>query len=187
MIGNIDATFVSIGAVNAPSFAPRTVAEPAVLTSYGKRISAARREKGLDQADLARAAKVHVKTVSRWENDRQRPERDQEDVLVEVLGVTREWLRGREEKPVTAPPVARGLPRKVRLWIEEFLLELVRADVSEREVDEARRVLTSPELFRLLSGGEPSDETEPQLLEGLEGYGAAIRNTLRSRGYAIAK
>ena len=69
----------------------------------------------------------------------------------------------------------------------QHLLELVRADVSEREVEEARRVLTSPELSRLLAGGEPSEETEDQILRGLEGFGAAIKDTLRSRGYSIRK
>jgi hypothetical protein len=63
-----------------------------------------------------------------------------------------------------AAAVALGLPRRVRERIQEFLLELIRADVSDREVEEARRVLTSPELYRLMKGGEPGEESEEQIL-----------------------
>jgi transcriptional regulator with XRE-family HTH domain len=194
VIGNIDATSVSIGAVYAPSPVPRTVTEPGVLTSYGKRISAARKKKGLDQADLAKAAKVHVKTVSRWENDRQRPERDQEDALVEVLDVTREWLRGQEQRRATGlamvretPRVALGIPQRIRIWLQEFLLELVTAGVSEDDVDRVRRILSSDEMYRYYAGGEPKEYSEDETLEGIQAHAEAFRREFRRRGYKIPK
>jgi transcriptional regulator with XRE-family HTH domain len=156
-----------------------TPRNPAV--TQGRALKADRVRAGLTQEEAAGLVDVVAITVSRWERGTQPIPEEKARVLREHYS----RLRGEAEREV--PKVALGLPPRIRVWIQEFLLELTRADVSEREVDEARRVLTNPDFARFFSGGEPTDETESQQLEGLEGYGAAIKNTLRSRGYSIPK
>lgn len=149
--------------------------------TQGRALKAERVRAGLTQEEAAGLVDVVAITVSRWERGAQPIPDDKARALREHYS----RLRGEAERE--APKVALGLPPSIRVWIQEFLLELTKAAVSEREVEEARRVLTNPDFARFFSGGEPTDETESQLLEGLEGYGAAIRNTLRSRGYSLPK
>jgi transcriptional regulator with XRE-family HTH domain len=159
--------------------------------TVGERIREAQRVARVSNEEVAEAADVHVKTVSQWRNDRQMPTDDNLRAIAPVLRTTFAYLKnGDGEQPTDnrePPAVALGLPRRVRERIQEFLLELIRADVSDREVEEARRVLTSPELYRLMKGGEPGEESEEQILVGLTGFSEAIKDTLRSRGYSIAK
>jgi transcriptional regulator with XRE-family HTH domain len=152
---------------------------PAV--TQGRALKAERVKAGLTQQEAADLVDVAAITLSRWERGTQPIPEEKARALREHYS----RLRGEAERE--APKVALGLPPRIRVWIQEFLLELTRADVSEREVDEARRVLTNPDFTRFFTGGEPTEETLAQLLEGLEGYGVAIKNTLRSRGYSIAK
>lgn len=153
--------------------------KPALI--QGRALKAERVKAGLTQEEAAGLVDVVAITVSRWERGTQPIPEEKARVLREHYS----RLRGEAERE--APKIALGLPARVRVWIQEFLLELTRADVSEREVEEARRVLTNPDFARFFSGGEPSEETEAQLLEGLEGYGVVIKNTLRSRGYSLPK
>jgi transcriptional regulator with XRE-family HTH domain len=155
----------------------------------GRKLRDARERAGLTQKEAALRAGIHYTTLSDIENGKTK---DVSFSIIERLTdlVWPHCWRSRARKRRSsreAPAVALGLPRKVRERIQEFLLELIRADVSDREVEEARRVLTSPELYRLMKGGEPGEESEEQILTGLTGFSEAIKDTLRSRGYPIAK
>lgn len=86
-----------------------------------------------------------------------------------------------------APRVSLGLPQRIRVWIQEFLLELARAGVSHEEAEHARATLQSPELARYLAGGEPAEYDEEKSLRTLVGFGEVIKNDLRDRGYKIPK
>lgn len=137
--------------------------------------------------DLAVAADVHVKTVSQWRSGKQRPTDDNLQAIAPVLETTFEWLRDGEVVVREAPSVAYGLPQAIRVWIQEFLTKLVRADVSEREVEEARRVLTSPEMHRAYVGSEPQQYSEDETLQGIQAHAVAIETVLRARGYEIPR
>jgi transcriptional regulator with XRE-family HTH domain len=155
----------------------------------GRKLRDARERAGLTQKEAALRAGIHYTTLSDIENGKTK------DVsfsiierLTDLYGLSvGDLALENGERAREAPAVALGLPRPVRERIQEFLLELIRADVSDREVEEARRVLTSPELYRLMSGGEPADETEEQILTGVTGFSEVIKDTLRSRGYAFPK
>lgn len=58
----------------------------------GKRLREAREAVEVDQSDLARAAGVHAKTVSKWENGRQRPHRNQLERIAPLLRRSVPWL-----------------------------------------------------------------------------------------------
>jgi transcriptional regulator with XRE-family HTH domain len=128
----------------------------------GRKLRDARERAGLTQKEAALRAGIHYTTLSDIENGKTK------DVsfsiierLTDLYGLTvGDLALENGDRPREAPAVALGLPRRVRERIQEFLLELIRADVSDREVEEARRVLTSPELYRLMKGGEPGEESE---------------------------
>jgi transcriptional regulator with XRE-family HTH domain len=83
-----------------------------LLDTPGHRIAAARRKAGFTQDEVAAAAGVHQKTVSRWENDHQLPEGEQLDRLAHHLHLTRSYiLRGVED----AAAFHRGLSAAARI------------------------------------------------------------------------
>jgi len=59
----------------------------------GERLREAREAAGLGQAELAKIAGVHVKTVSKWENDKQPPHANQLGKIAPTLGVSVAYLR----------------------------------------------------------------------------------------------
>lgn len=172
-----------------------------VLQTLGARLRAARSAKRIDQQALADAVGKHVKTISRWENDRQVPEDDELTAAADALSVTVPWLRyGRDtadqllrvsessgsnydpsiHAEERVPAIALSLPKEVRVWMHEFLLDLARADVSDREIEEARAVLTSPE-----NATWWKDATPKEMLTAIESFADIIRDILRRRGYKL--
>jgi transcriptional regulator with XRE-family HTH domain len=149
----------------------------------------ARREAArLSLAQVAAAVGVTKGAVHGWEKGAQ-PEQETLERLAELYETTVRELRFGPD-PIAVrepPPVSYGLPQPLRVWIHEFLTDLVRANVSDREVEVARTSLTNPEFFRFFVGGEPADADEEQAMKALVGYGEAIKDTLRSRGYPISK
>lgn len=84
------------------------------------------------------------------------------------------------------PRVMKGLPVRIRVWIQDFLLEITKIGVSEREVHAARALLEAPELHEFWRGGEPSELSEEDWILNLELAATAIRSTLKRRGYKVA-
>lgn len=145
---------------------------------------------GKGQGDLAIATGVHPKTVSRWENDKQMPERQHFPILARELAVPEGYFQQlyvREPAVAYQPRVALGLPQRIRVFIQEFLLELVNADVPEERVDTIRRILSSDEMYRFYVGGEPKEYSEEETLEGIQAHAEAFRQRLRRQGFKLAK
>lgn len=172
---------------------PRGTPEIGSKVTLGERLRRVRKAAKLEQEEVARAAGVHVKTVSRWENDRQVPDDTQLDLVAELLGTSTKLLKyGPEEVPQRpaadrVPAVPQGLPKSVRVYMQQFLLELAEADVSDREIEEARRSLTSPENYTFYVGGNPVEYSEEDALMGVRSFALAIRGILRDRGYKKLK
>lgn len=138
------------------------------------------------QGDLAAAVGVERNTVSAWLNRGVVP-RDPDVLshLAELFGTTVDQLLGRvalAQEPPNTPRVAAGLPYRVRVWLQGFLLEITKAGATEEEVEEARQLLTSPEVFVYFSGGAPKEFDEDDVLDGMEALGEVVRRTLRKRG-----
>ena len=162
----------------------------ALLGTQGKRIQAARSAKGMSQAELAQDVDVAEKTVSKWENDRQKPDESKIAAIAKTLGVAAQWIRygDDDERPGSSLHSApQGLPKSVRVFMHTFLLELAEADVSDREIEEARRSLTSPENYTFYVGGNPVEYSEEDALMGVQAFALAIRGILRDRGYKKLK
>lgn len=156
--------------------------------TLGELLRRARKAAGKEQGDLATATGVHPKTVSRWENDKQLPERQHFAILARELDVPESYFHQiyvREPAADYRPRVSLGIPQQIRVWLQEFLLVLVKAGVTDDEVDRVRRILSSDEMFRFYVGGEPQEYSEAQTLQGIQAHAQAFRRELRGRGYDI--
>jgi transcriptional regulator with XRE-family HTH domain len=99
----------------------------------------------------------------------------------DVAGVTDEGGSG-------VGHITKALPERVRIWIYEFLVELVKGGASEREVQQARALLTNPPLTSYLQDGTPgvAQLTDEQIITMLEAIGKhVIKRVLRTRGRRV--
>lgn len=71
--------------------------------TFGDRLSAAREQLGLSQADLARRLGVKLKTVEAWEDDRTEPRANRLQLLAGVLNVSLMWLLNGEGEGIAEP------------------------------------------------------------------------------------
>jgi transcriptional regulator with XRE-family HTH domain len=156
----------------------------------GARLAAARQRVGLSQAEAARELGVSKVTVSNWERGVHPPDERRMAGIAALYQTTPAALRYGEAAESSAsalgtPRVAAGLPYKIRVWLQEELLDYARAGVPDDELQRARRLLESEELFSFYAGGEPQAYGEDAVLEGMQGVALAIRRSLRVRGYKV--
>ena len=111
----------------APS--PQSI-DPAV----GERIAEARAARGLNRNRLARMLGTSWAVVNRWEKGRAQPSSESMRRLASALGVTIDWLVGREARPVV--PLNEGLA--------EFLRDFAPSDITEAEVQWLREAPVLP-------------------------------------------
>jgi transcriptional regulator with XRE-family HTH domain len=116
-----------------------------LLDTPGHRIAAARRKAGFTQEEVAAAAGVHQKTVSRWENDHQVPVGDQLDRLAEYLHLTRRYiLRGEEETPAFRRGLsiaARSAEQAVHAQTLKFQIEAIEMGAAQADLAHIRTAL----------------------------------------------
>ncbi len=93
-------------------------------TTFGKRISFLRRQKGLKQEDLADMLNVSFQAVSKWENDINCPDISLLPKLAELLDVSIDELMLGEEKRATNVPV-RVIPPEKRKNMDDMLLRIM--------------------------------------------------------------
>lgn len=160
---------------------------------------------GLTQPDLAKQVGKGVQQIHRYEAGKTEVPMYMLQSIADVLGITltrliresEDEFRRRspefsDEEPLvsefrTAPQVARGLPQRIRAFIQGFLLELVNADVPEERVETIRRILSSDEMYRFYVGGEPQEYSEDETLEGIQAHAEAFRQRLRRQGFKLSK
>jgi transcriptional regulator with XRE-family HTH domain len=176
--------------------------------AVGATIRRYREFKGMTQPDLAKQVGKGVQQIHRYEAGKTAVPMHILQSIADALGVTltrivresedefqRRWpeIFDREStvsEPRTtayAPQVARGLPQRIRVFIQQFLLELVNANVPEERVDTIRRILSSDEMYRFYVGGEPKEYSEEETLEGIQAHAEAFRQRLRRQGFDLAK
>lgn len=79
--------------------------------TLGDRLAKARRHAGLEQGEMAEKLGVSRAAVSAWENDHNKPNRGEWDLLsltarwAELTGVRLEWLRSRCLSGLPSPPL----------------------------------------------------------------------------------
>src|SRR4051812_42351898 len=93
-------------------------------------LKVARTNAGLSQEEVAAKLGVHPMTVSRWEREKNpsTPSEQDLDRLATLYATSSSVLRYGSRVVREPPAPALGLPQPIRVWIQQFLLELVRAD-----------------------------------------------------------
>lgn len=165
-------------------------------SEFADRLKQARERAGLTQAQLAEAAGVHSQTITEYEGGRLQPREKRLKALAGALGVTAGWLRyGTGESHAgdspgaqvpTPPRVMQGLPRSVRIWLQQELLDYAQHGVSDEELRLARDLYERPEVFSFYAGGVPTARSDEEVMIGLRAQAAAVRAILRRRGYELA-
>ena len=92
------------------------------METIGKRICALRKAKGMKQEELAQKLGISGQAVSKWENDQTLPDISMLPRLVEIFGVTTDYLlTGQQEE---APPV-RLVPEEERKDMKDLMLKIL--------------------------------------------------------------
>lgn len=84
--------------------------------SFGPRLTALRKARGLTQVQLAEATKTTQRSISYYENDDGVPPSSIVMVLAQALRVSADELLGLKPPPKAAPAVSDGDPETRRLW-----------------------------------------------------------------------
>ena len=135
--------------------------------TLGERLRRTKRTRGVDNAEIAAAAGVHPKTVSRWLNDKSTPDPRELDAAAKYLGVTSDWLRNgdgggvRETGPLyELRPKPRMLPPRAYERLFSYLDRFEQAGADEEQIDVARRLMADTRYSKLNKGSraEPSEE-----------------------------
>jgi hypothetical protein len=175
--------------------------KPAVVRAQGmgKRLRQAMLDAELQPADLIQKSGLSKHTVYRALSADEAT-RETATTLEATLGLSAGVLLARQDGEVSggsaataeadsrqaapsAERVAKGLPYEIRVWLQAFLLEITKAGATEEEVDEARQLLTAPEVSTYWSGGNPREFSEADVLETMEAIAdGVIRPGLRRRG-----
>ena len=162
--------------------------------TLGQRLREAMVTAGVRNKAIAEAAGVHINTVSQWLNDKFPPSDANLEAIARVVKRPVAWLRygGHVASPepagsrmvvnepvlseggATIPRHARNLPLAVREYLAEFQLRLTKADVPEEQIEEAMRLLKSPDVFSYFKGGRPTEYNEEDVLNGMRAIGEDV-------------
>lgn len=165
-----------------------------------RNLKSAREKAGLTQEEAATRSGFSKQAISGWERGAYMPTDANLNTIAELYGVepidlrygnpTEEDIRAQIGPPMVVrevPRVALGIPQRIRVWLQKFLLELTEAGVSEEELDRVRRILSADEMYRFYAGGEPKEYSEDETLEGIQAHAEAFRREFRRRGFKIPK
>lgn len=117
------------------------------MTALSKKLVAARKRKGLTQADLAKACGVTKRTVASYETDGRKPHPDTIRKIADILGVTVSYL-----KDDTAGDI---MPSEEDLYIERL-----RNLYGEEMATEVQDLLTKS--ASLFAGGKLDEDAKDQ-------------------------
>ena len=85
-------------------------------TPFGERLAAAREQAGLTQAQLAERLGLTQVAIAYWERKAVSLRPEQVAAVADILGVTADYLLGRQDKP----PVSKGPPGRLRQLFEQL-------------------------------------------------------------------
>ena len=106
------------------------------MTTFAKRITAARKEKKLTQEQVAQAMGVSRQTVSHWENGRVEPTQEQREAVQAVAQAIAEAAPSEMDTPMLTPMVKRAMSKSIEekgvIDVKDVAEEVFRSD-PERE------------------------------------------------------
>jgi len=86
------------------------------MNTFGQKLRKAREDSGLTQAELAQKVGAYQSKYRNWESDINEPDFATFNKLCDVLGVSADWLLGRDQKP---QPYPSEYEKEVHLFREE--------------------------------------------------------------------
>lgn len=173
--------------------------ETVVPESLGQRLRTAMSSRGAKNADIARAAGVHVKTVSQWLGDKQVPDAVALDRVAALLGVPVAWLRyGKgaiaSEAGIVIPDASdvaesfqrnpafrRRLPPKPYARVYEHIDRMVVAGCSAEQLDEAERLMIDG-AYNKLNARDPRERTDEEMILDIDDAWDWIKEVLGRAG-----
>lgn len=109
------------------------------MKTFAGRMAAARRQRGMTQAEVAQELNVSFQAVSQWERGETAPEIDKLPQIAQLFGVTTDWLLiGREEDPIVLD-IQGSLSD--RLFSEEHMYTYVKTYATVKGMLQTARVL----------------------------------------------
>lgn len=179
---------------------------PPARSELGERLRALREGRRLTQQSAGEHLGVDRVTVSNWERGATIPEPVVLERIAAFYGVPAADLARRVSagpgvthghislaagspngtgsgpaEPAEAPGAKVLRNYEVRVWLSDFRGDLVKAGLSDEEVEAAVRLATSPDAFVYAFGGRVREMTEAEALEELEAIGQYIRHRARER------
>lgn len=111
--------------------------------TFGERIVAIRKEKGLSQKSLAEQLGISPTRLNYWEKDKRFPPIPMLNQISEILGVDGDYLLGRTktvpEQKENSPAPAAAEVEEIEKWLTDLLVErgYIRngEDISNRDAD----------------------------------------------------
>ncbi|KZY00641.1 MULTISPECIES: helix-turn-helix domain-containing protein [unclassified Sulfitobacter] len=98
--------------------------------TFGDRVSAAREQAGLSQAELARRLGVRQSTLRGWEDDHSEPRANRLSMLAGLLNVSMMWLINGEGEGIGAPEDRQSMPEDINDILTE--MRSLRSDLLKR-------------------------------------------------------
>lgn len=155
--------------------------------------------RGVANGDIAEAARVHVKTVSQWLNDRQPMKPENIAAVASYLDVTEAWLRYGEGEPPGGGSARNGagpegdallrlgrrrLDPRVYEVVYGYLQRLEEAGVPEEMIDEAERLMVDYSYSKLHARGRPDRSVDDIILDVRASW-HAIHESLTEDGFRL--
>lgn len=162
-------------------------------TAIGARLKQARKEKRLTQEGVAEKLGLTRLSVIKHEEGAYEITDEKLARYAELYGKTLHWIRYGPALADDANETGLGdipaeLPKKVRVWIYEFLTDLVRGGATDVEVQRARALLTGPQVVGYLADLTPGalQLTDDEMIAALDQVGKhVIKRVLRKRGRKV--
>ena len=159
--------------------------------AIGHALRTARVNAGRSQQWVADKLGVSRQTVLAWEQGQQTPSEVNRARIGQLLGLGADEVDSLThgnfavERAEPSASINRTLPQAAREWVADFLAKITKGGATDLEVDEARTVLTSPQLTAYLAGGalRAAQLTDEEVIGALKAVGEhAILRVLRKRG-----
>ena len=168
--------------------------------TVGSRIRAFQRAARVTNEELAAAAGVHVKTVSQWRHDKQRPSDDNLRAIAPLLKTDlgglllapwtppsaeerhREALMLHEQSRATyRPDASLTLPSKVLAHAHRLLAKLADDGADEHSLDQARRLFLEPERYTYSAHGRIVMLDEDDIIRDMSALAEVARTWVHDR------
>lgn len=103
------------------------------MNTFGNNLKNLRISSGWTQTDLAKLLNVAKGTVSNWENNNRFPDKDMLNNLADIFNVSIDFLLGRPESDIVAPPITKKDEKDHDSFMEDARALFMNGEVAEED------------------------------------------------------